>query len=78
MVLYCMILYCMVLYSSAQYCRTLYIMVQYCGVLKLKGFLRISLKKVFWVVVGDIAITGTSSRVQVETLRVDLELNFDN
>ena len=30
-----------------------------------------------WVVVGDIAIIGTSSRVQVETLRVDLELNFD-
>ena len=29
-----------------------------------------------WVVVGYIAIIATSSRVQVETLRVDLELNL--
>ena len=28
------------------------------------------------MVVGDIAIIATSSRVQVETLRVDLELNL--
>ena len=29
-----------------------------------------------WVGGGDIAIIATSSMVQVETLRVDLELNY--
>jgi len=34
-------------------------------------------QKVSWVVVGDIAIIATSSRVQIETLKVDLELTVE-
>ena len=80
-VLYCTVLYCIVLYCIVLYCIVLYCIVLYCtystGLDQYTPLVEVNQaicawsfrQKVFWVVVvvvvGDIAIIVTSSRLQV-------------